>query len=435
MTWRRFIFLTLQQNIPLYNFVTLIILFLLVVVPLVFTLRGKISPSIFLLSTLGVGISLFIFHKLKLGVLSRSKSELETEEEKINLLSESIAVKEEILQFLPQTRRKASFLFNVAQGLIELTDREQIHDFIINTLGELFPQADSILFFGFNKERDSLNLLRSLKRKHSVVKEKKGGIIDKWVLHHNRSLLIEDLTKDFRFDANKVEAYKGRGAQSFIVSPLSIDHRLLGIVRGESIESSSFTIDDLRFLRNICDLGTVVLERVNLFASAQDLAIKDSLTTLYLREYFFNRLEEELNRAQNKGSKIGVIMLDIDDFKKVNDDYGHIVGDFVLKKLAKILIDIAGGAGNLISRFGGEEFIISIPECNKKELLHTAEEIRRRIEGVGLTFRRKKINFTVSLGATLAFDKGENIKKLTQKVDKLLYKAKKEGKNRLCFSE
>ncbi len=427
--------MTLQQNIPLYNFLTLTVLFLLVVVPLGFTLRGKISLAISFLSILVVGTSFFIFHKLKLRTFSRSKSELEAEEEKINLLSEGIAVKEEILQFLPQIRRKASFLFNVSQSLIELTDREQIHDFLINTLGELFPQADSILFFGFNKERDSLSLLRSLKRKHSVVKEKKGGVIDKWALHHNRSLLIEDLTKDFRFDANKIEAYKGRGAQSFIVSPLSIDHRLLGIVRAESNEPSNFTLDDLRFLRNICDLGTVVLERVNLFARAQDLAIKDSLTTLYLREYFFNRLEEEINRAQNKGSKIGVIMLDIDDFKKINDDYGHIVGDFVLKKLAKILINIAGGAGNLISRFGGEEFIISIPECKKKELLCKGEEIRRSIEGAGLTFRRKKINFTVSLGAILTPNEGEDVKRLTQRVDKLLYKAKQEGKNKLCFSE
>jgi len=291
------------------------------------------------------------------------------------------------------------------------------------------------LFFDFNKEKDSLSLSRSLKRKHSVIKEKKGGIIDKWSLHHNRSLLIEDLAKDFRFDANNVEAYKSRGAQSFIVSPLSINHHLLGVIRVEGDEPSIFTLDDLRFLRNICDLGTVVLGRVNLFTSAQDLATKDSLTTLYLKDYFFNRLEEEFKRAQGKKSQVGIIMLDIDDFKKINDDFGHIVGDYVLKKLAKILISIAGGTGNLISRFGGEEFIISIPECNKKELLRMGEEIRIRIERAGLTFRRKKINFTVSLGAILAPNDGDGVKNLTQRVDKLLYKAKKEGKNKLCFSE
>ncbi|NQT28009.1 MAG: hypothetical protein HQ570_00235, partial [Candidatus Omnitrophica bacterium] len=163
--------MTFQQNISLYNFFALIILFLLVAVPFVFTLFGKIGFNVSILSILAVGISFFIFHKLKLGVLSRSKSELENEEGKVNLLSKSIAGKEEVLQFLPKIRQKASFLFNVSQSLIELVNREQIHDFIINILGELFEQADSILFFGFNKEKDSLSLLRSLKRKHSVVKE------------------------------------------------------------------------------------------------------------------------------------------------------------------------------------------------------------------------------------------------------------------------
>lgn len=423
----------LQQNIPLYNFFIYLTLFFLALISLIFTLTGKISLAFFILLIFATGISFLIFRRLKLGILSFSKSELEAEEEKINLLLESIAVKREALHFLPQIRRKAAFLFNISQNLIELTDREEIYDFLINTLGELFPQADSILFFSFNKEKDSLNLLRSLKRKNSIVKEKKGGALDKWALHHNRSLLIEDLTKDFRFDANKIEAYKGRGAQSFIVSPLSIDHRLLGIVRAESKEPSNFTLDDLRFLRNICDLGTVVLERVSLFVSAQDLAIKDSLTSLYLKEYFFERLAKEIKRARSKKSQVGVIMIDIDDFKKVNDTYGHIVGDFVLKKLAKILTNIAGGAGNIISRFGGEEFIISIAECDKKELLLLGEKIRRKIEVSELTFRRKKIIFTVSLGAILCSGDGNDVEMLMHKVDTLLYKAKKEGKNRLCF--
>lgn len=425
--------MTLQQNIPLYNFFISTTLFFLAIISLIFALTGKVSLAFFLLLFFATGISFLVFHRLKLGVLSFSKSELEAEEEKINLLLESIAVKRKALHILPQIRRKADFLFNVSQNLIELTDREEIYDFLINTLGELFPQADSILFFSFNKEKDSLSLLRSLKRKDSVVKEKKGGALDKWTLHHNRSLLIEDLIKDFRFDANKIEAYKGRGAQSFIVSPLSIDHRLLGIVRVESSEPSNFTLDDLRFLRNICDLGTVVLERVNLFASAQDLAIKDSLTSLYLKEYFFERLAEEIKRARSEKSQVGVIMIDIDDFKKVNDTYGHVVGDFVLKKLAKILTNIAGGAGNIISRFGGEEFIIFMLQCDKKKLLLLGEEIRRKIEVSELTFRRKKIIFTVSLGAILCSGNGESVEVLTHKVDKMLYKAKKEGKNRLCF--
>ncbi|MCK4912760.1 MAG: hypothetical protein KAS05_03455, partial [Candidatus Omnitrophica bacterium] len=182
----------------MYNSFTFIILFLFITVTFGFILLGKITSTIFFLSILVIGVSFFIFHKLKLTMLAKAKSELQAEEEKINLLSENIAAKNEAIKFLPQIRRKAIFLFNVSQGLIGLTDRDQIYDFILNALGELFPQADSILFFSFNKEKDSLTLLRSLKRKHSVIKEKKGGVIDKWALHQNRSLLVEDLTKDFR---------------------------------------------------------------------------------------------------------------------------------------------------------------------------------------------------------------------------------------------
>ena len=425
----------LQQNIPLYNFFIFTTLFLSSVISLFFTFIGKVSFTFSFMSILAGGVSFFVFRALKLRIISFDKSGLEEEEEKNNLLSESIAAKKAVLCFLPQIRRKTSLLFNASQNLIELTNCEEIYDFLINSLGEFFPGADSVLFFTFNKEKDSLSLVRSLKRKASVIKEKKGSSLDKWVLHHNCSLLIEDLTKDFRFDYSKIEAYRERKAQSFIISPLSAGSRFLGIIRVESEKPSSFTLDGLRLLRNICDLGAVVIERVNLFERAQDLAIKDSLTSLYSRDYFFQRLAEERGRLCDKNSRIGILMIDIDDFKKINDTYGHIVGDFVLKKLAQSFKSIAGEAGNVICRYGGEEFIILVAECDKEKLLRLGEEIRRKAQEAELIFRRRRINFTVSLGAVFCFGDQESAEGLVSRVDKLMYTAKKKGKNRLCFSE
>ncbi len=425
----------LQQKISLYNFFIFTALFLLAAISFVFAFIGKVSFTFsFIWFSAGI-ISFFTFRKLELRILSFSKSELEEKEGKVNLLSRSLVVKKNILHSLPQIRQKSSFLFNVSQNLIELANCEEIYDFLINTLGELFPQADSILFFTFNKEKDSLSLIRSLKRKYSFIKEKEGDALDKWVLHRNCSLLIEDLTKDFRFDYNRVEAYIERQAHSFIVSPISVGCRLLGIIRVENNNPSGFTLDDLRFLRNICDLGAVVIERVNLFDGARDLAIKDSLTSLYLRDYFFEKLAEERKNISNKKGQIGILMLDIDDFKKINDTYGHVVGDLVLKKIAQILRCVVGKAGRSICRFGGEEFMVSIAECSKKELLTLGEEIRRSIEAAEVTFRRKRINFTISAGAVLCSDGREGVERLVDRVDKLMYAAKKKGKNRLCFSE
>jgi len=418
----------------LYNFFLLLTLASLIIISLFFAFSTTPNNFHFLWPSV-VGFFLFlIFRKIQSDISSKGQGEFEKIEEKINLLTGNIEVKKKILQFLPRKRKRVSFLFNVSQNLIELIDPEEIFDFFINNLGDLFPQANSILIFDFDSENDSLSLVRSLKRRDLIIKEKMGNDLDKWVLRQNRSLLIEDLTNDFRFDYNKISAYKDRGAVSFVVSPMAIAYSVLGIVRVEAESPLSFSLDDSRILRNICDLGAVVLERARLIRHAQDLAIKDSLTSLFLKDYFFERLDAEIKRSIVKESKLGIIMLDIDDFKKINDNYGHIVGDTVLAKLARILTNIAGGAGNVISRFGGEEFIISLVECEQKELLRIAEEIRKAVAEAKVTCRRKKVNFTISLGAALYPDDAQSSIKLVDKADKLMYKAKQTGKNKVCFS-
>ena len=422
----------LQQKLLLYKLFILTTLLLLTIIPLLFVFSGALNVIVWLTIILIVLASLVFFRWHHLRIASESTREFDTIQERMNLLTESIAVKKKILESLPLKQEKIALLFELSQKLIELSNAEEIFDFIINTLGDLFPKADNVLVFDFDK--DNLSLIRSLKRKDTVIKEKTGDALDKWVLRHNRSLIIEDLSKDFRFDFNKIKAFKDREAYSFIASPFSIGYRLLGTVRLESKVPASFDHDDSRILRNICDLAAVVLERARLFEKLQDLAIKDSLTSLFLRDYFFQRVNEELRRAKENDSKVGIIMLDIDDFKKINDTHGHIVGDFVLKKLARILKTNIVDTENIASRFGGEEFMISIIESNKKDLLRIAEALRKSVEKAELAFRRKKIHFTISLGVVLYPEDGGDLMKLVKKVDELMYKAKQKGKNRVCYT-
>jgi len=426
--------LILQQNLPLYNLFIYTISFAITVYSLTFLFKGQISTVFFFL-ILSIICGVLVFFRRKRQVLaSNCQSEFEIRQEKINLLTESIEEKRKLLESLPTITQRISFLFNVSKNLIELAEPDEILDFLLHTLGEVLPQAESILIFGFDKEKDLLSLVRTIKRTSSTIKEKHGDELDKWVLRKNQSLLIDDITNDFRFNYSKVSAYRDRGVCSFMVSPISVGNRLLGVVRIESKQPLSFSMEDSRILRNVCDLGAVVLERANLIKGAQDLAIKDSLTSFFVKDYFFERLNDEIKRARAKGSKIGLLMIDIDDFRKINNAHGHIVGDFTLKKLAKIIKSKADGPGNTISRFGGEEFIISLVESDKDDLSRIAESIRKEVETMGLSFRRKKVNFTVSLGAALYPDDGENTLELVDKVDKLMYKAKQKGKNQVCFS-
>ncbi len=379
--------------------------------------------------------AIFIFvRKFRGRIISRYQGEFEGFEEKINLLTKSIQEKKKLLELLPEKTKRASFLFDISKSLIELIDPEEILNSLIQILEKLFPEADSILVFSFDKEEGALHLVRSLKRKAHTIKEKKGSSLDKWVLHQNRSLVIDNIAKDFRFDSGQLLAYKERKAHSFVLSPLSIGHRSLGLVRVESENPGAFSLDDSRFLRNICDLAAVVLERSILFKRTEDLAIKDSLTGLFLRNYFSDYLSKQLKHSQRQGRSLGLIMLDIDDFKAINDSYGHVVGDLVLIKLADILKKSVVNKGGMASRFGGEEFMVLLFESDKKELIACAENICQAVREAKLAFRRKKIGFTVSLGLAFYPESADTASGLIEEADRFLYKAKGEGKNKICYS-
>ena len=423
----------LLPNIPLYNYIAPTILFLLLATSFISFFNDIISGYFTLLILVVSGVMFIFFYKSKDKLRIKLSSETELLQERINVITESIEQKKNLVNNLPSKYQRVSSLFEVSQKLIELIEPDEIFDFLIKTLANLFPQADNILLFNFDREADSLILMRSHKQKDIVIEEKTGDVLDKWVLQHNRSLLIEDLTKDFRFDCNRVIAYTSRAMNSFILSPLSIEYRFLGMVRLESAMPLRFTLDDSRILRNVCDLGVVVLERANLFKKAQALAITDSLTGLFVKDYFFQSLKEQIDRIPTSQESLSVIMLDIDNFKKINDVYGHMVGDIVLQKLAKILVDSLG-KNDIVARFGGEEFIILIKNKTREEVLISAEKIRKTVEGDSIIFRQRKIKFTVSLGAAFYPDDGSTYLELVSKVDSLMYKAKKKGKNRVCFS-
>lgn len=373
-----------------------------------------------------------IFRRINFKIASNFQSETDKLEEKINLLSQDICEKKKIAVLLPEKSKKIESLFEVSHELVELYNFQEILDFLLKSLCRLFPSAENIMLFILHKS--SLSLELSFKKEERVIKEKCGDIIEKWLLKHNQSLIIDDLLKDFRFDCNKIAAFRERKIRSLIASPIAAGDTLLGTVRIENNTPSSFSFDDSRLLRDMCDLTAVVLERAVLFAKAEELAIRDSLTFLFVKGHFYKRVEEELKRAEYKKSNLGIIMIDIDDFKSINDTYGHMVGDIILKRLSAVLIETVGSAGDIIARFGGEEFVVALIECNKERLIEVAQNIHNNTERAKISFRRKNINFTVSLGAVLYPEDGLGLTDLLNKADQYLYKAKKEGKNKICFT-
>ena len=157
-------------------------------------------------------------------------------------------------------------------------------------------------------------------------------------------------------------------------------------------------------------------------------ATHDALTGIWNRRAVFDLLQRELERATRSLSATGLLMLDLDHFKEVNDTYGHLAGDAVLREAAARVIQVVRSY-DLVGRHGGEEFLVVLPGCDSNQVLQSAERVRATIEATPIIVGRFAIRVTVSVGATSATS-GTSEKELLGIADAALYQAKNAGRNR-----
>jgi diguanylate cyclase (GGDEF)-like protein len=374
---------------------------------------------------------MYLFHYRS---LKQIDVEIEGIEEKINTLTSEIKTKNTYLKHIPESTQRLNFFKRLIEELIEFQELSDVYTFLSKEIKVLFKGLNTFLLYAIEEDRPKL--VSSYKEKGTAsIKSKEGDILDYWVLKQNQGLLIEDITQDFRFDLEKIDSLKERAINSLIISPMSIGDKAIGVLRVESNQKHRFNFEDLRILSVIADLASVAIDRANIFKRVQELAIKDGMTGLYLRGYFIDRLKEEMKRALITQNSIGIILVDVDLFKRLNDKFGHMVGDIVLKKLSDILKSQIGDAGNVISRFGGEEFIIFIVSSTMQETLKIAQDLRKAVEKTPIIFRRKKINFTISAGIATFPQDAKFLEDLIRKADDALYEAKRTGRNKVCVAK
>lgn len=163
-----------------------------------------------------------------------------------------------------------------------------------------------------------------------------------------------------------------------------------------------------------------------------DTLTRDGLTGVYNKRYFELRAEQEFTHAQRHGHALGLIILDLDDFKYINDSKGHAAGDHALREIAGLLDDNLRD-DELIARYGGEEFVVLLRKSSREEALMCAERLRRLIFSAELRWNGSPLHLTGSLGvATTQGREYESVERLIIDADDHLYRAKNSGKNRVC---
>jgi diguanylate cyclase (GGDEF)-like protein len=190
-------------------------------------------------------------------------------------------------------------------------------------------------------------------------------------------------------------------------------------------------VPQLNFLFEETKIG---FERAVLFKEVEELSRTDGLTGLYLRRYFVQRIENEFLRAKRYNTEFSILMFDIDFFKKVNDTYGHLAGDKILKEIATILKTTIANLG-LISRWGGEEFLVFLPYHNKLTSFDLAEKIRIYVQQNSFVYDKNEIKLTLSCGISTFPVDSEILNKLIEIADNRLYIAKKSGRNKVVYKE
>ncbi|HLV09076.1 MAG TPA: sensor domain-containing diguanylate cyclase [Halanaerobiales bacterium] len=218
----------------------------------------------------------------------------------------------------------------------------------------------------------------------------------------------------------------------YIILPVTRGNELLGSIN--IFDSTLNHIQNIEkyFLESFTNQFSVALQNAKLYHKQSEMAKKDGLTNLYNHAFFQNRLMQLINK-KNK-FPLSLILIDIDDFKMINDKYGHLTGDGVLKRLSKIMRKSTRD-GDLVARYGGEEFAILLPETAQKEALEIAKRLGEIISKSCIDIKsNQNLSITVSMGVAEYKQEWEK-EYFIDRVDSLLYKAKRNGKNRVEFAD
>lgn len=210
--------------------------------------------------------------------------------------------------------------------------------------------------------------------------------------------------------------------------PLVFFGEKLGILAVESSSVGAFQPEDLPPLESVADMCAAAIQNARYIERAKELAYLDGLTGIFNRRFFEMRITEELERANRYTTQLSVIMLDIDHFKRLNDEFGHLLGDEVLRQVSTIFRQQVR-KGDVVCRFGGEEFALLLPQTSGEQAQEAAEKLRRLVENWNFPGVPRPV--TISAGIACYPENGRTRDQIVSSADAALYSAKQTGRNRV----
>ena len=321
------------------------------------------------------------------------------------------------------TEKEISFFHELSRTLPLLQDFDDMLDRILSMLSETLPfHAFTLILAEPDDTRATICV--SARTDQAFVDDIRECVTDV-VSELGDNIDPDEVEFQIEEKAN-LEATSKQTVGSQILLPLSIVNGFAGLF---SSESTAFKKEDLSLFSTMVSGISSLYIAYKSYQKVQQLSITDSLTGLFNRRKFFEELDREVKRVSRYESPMSLIMLDIDHFKGINDQYGHQMGDEVLRLLSEILVESTRKT-DIVARYGGEEFIIILTETPLVGALDVANRIRLKVETASVLGAGIEIRFTVSLGLTDHYP-NDTVDIIVGRADQALYAAKENGRNRV----
>jgi two-component system, cell cycle response regulator len=326
----------------------------------------------------------------------------------------------ELTEIISVTRNPAKILATIVDKMGEVLDISRCSILNLNEEGDLIVKASNDL-----KKNQEIKLdLRKYPEIEAALSTRKPVVID--------DLNVHPLMAPVR------NVIKNLDYNSIYVVPIIKKQSVIGtffLRTASPLQGGSERI--LKLCQVVANISGNALENALLFEALhstkkllEDMAVRDGLTKLYNHQFFYARLQDEFSRAQRYQQPLSCIFIDLDDFKRVNDRYGHIVGDVVLRKVGKLIAQTLRKC-DIAARFGGEEFTLLLPNTPAKGVAELAERLCQMIAGLSIK-QLQGDRITASIGAATFFAGNMQApEELLEQADHGMYRAKAAGKNRI----